>query len=160
MNRITLIILTVSVVCAGFILLMANSSKSSVEYLIGVDYQLSEVKIWGQGREAICKNKEAVGFFENLLRHKNFGNGPGLPDEAGSRSFPYYIKFSFSNRQCIRVTIIFDENRRLFSLMDGAVLWSDPDYYWFKLPKERPVDFEQLLKFLLNDDNRGESLEI
>ncbi len=158
MKKIILVLFAAVVVLS---LLMANLLKAPVEYLIDADYQLYEVKIWGQQREVICKGKNILEFFEYLLKHENFGKAPGLPGESEMRSSLYYIKFGVSERKDIRLTIRFMECGTLFTLLDGAAfMLGDPDYYWFKIPEERPADFERLLDFLLYDETRGESLEI
>jgi hypothetical protein len=128
---------------------------SGIERLIAGDYMLSEVRISGQQRLAVCSEAELLRFWERILQTGHYGTAPGGPGPAtpeGRESLSYWIEFRGNGLRPIRTVVSFltDDEQDHLDLMWETSLLGDPDYYWFQIPEPRPASFVALQEFLFD----------
>lgn len=126
-----------------------------VQFLMKNDYQLEWLEICGQGRRIICINKKVLQFVRSILQNNCFGVAPGLPnDEKGVLT--YSVRLECSGRRRMWLCTMISTKGTMFTLENK---YSDDDkMYWFRIPSDRPEEFDRCLKFLLDERNRSKIL--
>ena len=97
-------------------------------------------------------------FFKSILQNQNVGSAPGPPN-GWEKGWMYYTMGIYcSGRRYIQLAIWFSKDGKMLLLSNPYS--DDETMHWFRIPKKRPQEFEQCLKFLLDKENEWKTLVI